>query len=836
MSSPQVKKLFYNKSNFKTDEDFSNECSHSNKKTMTTFYGNNESINYNKTFFSKKNLKFNKEIDKKENAKSSSKIEGLSNATFYIRKINKLSTIDDHTFYVSNNYIPYKNVLNNNNNNDINSHYDKSDIIQSLDNNKFIPIDILDRNDKNSILLNSQGYEDIYNEGLTNNKCNYIYLKYNEKDNKSKKNKKIDINKFINAINMYLMPKDKTFESIEKLINYRIISKESLKSLNNFCLLNDNIELRKNKIIKIIFIDIIKKVIKRMLKKGHRDNSLINKYEIKKEYFNQINILKKKMNLKKKNSNKNYLKSSSERKHIKSKSIKKINLKYSFNKYKKNKDNSLLSNTFYKKKIFSKNNSYDNHQLHYYDFNDASKEIKKQYLKNEKIAQKINSNYINPIPLNNRFISNIKFSNTFNKNSIGDKSGKNIENIFNKNFNKEIDNNKMLNQTDNDTDNINLVKNLQNYINDEIINNEKKENNNNNSYQKKKNFVNSFNHVSSMDNIISIKEKNKIKSLPQCIEQNNKNNISKKIFNINNLNKINDKKNKNKFKLKVMKNNDETFEEKTSISQNINLIGFLHENRKKNYIKNNDIMNLFLSKKEKEITIKEDNKVNEEESEIKVNISNTNNTFINENEDINKNININNKINDIKNNNNKLINQDSDIILNKEENNNYVKNLFKEFSLNYTSNNNNDTKNSNIDNNTNNKNNINNKKQILKKQISFKYERNQKLKIRNPIKYKSISYFLKGNKKNLISKKEKNKVLNKEINYKKIHSDINNNIQLIGRTNNEKLININKINEEDNKKSNWENRFDIFKNYIKKLKNMSNEEFVNDTLKFIKNK
>ena len=57
MSSPQVKKLFYNKSNFKTDEDFSNECSHSNKKTMTTFYGNNESINYNKTFFSKKNLK-----------------------------------------------------------------------------------------------------------------------------------------------------------------------------------------------------------------------------------------------------------------------------------------------------------------------------------------------------------------------------------------------------------------------------------------------------------------------------------------------------------------------------------------------------------------------------------------------------------------------------------------------------------------------------------------------------------------------------------------------------------------------------------------------------------
>jgi hypothetical protein len=39
---------------------------------------------------------------------------------------------------------------------------------------------------------------------------------------------------------------------------------------------------------------------------------------------------------------------------------------------------------------------------------------------------------------------------------------------------------------------------------------------------------------------------------------------------------------------------------------------------------------------------------------------------------------------------------------------------------------------------------------------------------------------------------------------------------------------------DDDKENDWEERFNQFKKYIKKLKNMTNEEFINDTMKFIK--
>ena len=45
---------------------------------------------------------------------------------------------------------------------------------------------------------------------------------------------------------------------------------------------------------------------------------------------------------------------------------------------------------------------------------------------------------------------------------------------------------------------------------------------------------------------------------------------------------------------------------------------------------------------------------------------------------------------------------------------------------------------------------------------------------------------------------------------------------------------INKIAYEDDKENDWEIRFNMFKQYIAKLKKMSNEEFREDTLKFIK--
>ena len=46
--------------------------------------------------------------------------------------------------------------------------------------------------------------------------------------------------------------------------------------------------------------------------------------------------------------------------------------------------------------------------------------------------------------------------------------------------------------------------------------------------------------------------------------------------------------------------------------------------------------------------------------------------------------------------------------------------------------------------------------------------------------------------------------------------------------------NLNKIKYEDDKENDWEIRFNMFKQYIAKLKKMSNEEFREDTLKFIK--
>ena len=63
-----------------------------------------------------------------------------------------------------------------------------------------------------------------------------------------------------------------------------------------------------NKIIQVLFKDIINKVIKLMTKRGYNNNSLISKNEIKYEYYNQINNLKEYLNSAKKFHNKNFLK------------------------------------------------------------------------------------------------------------------------------------------------------------------------------------------------------------------------------------------------------------------------------------------------------------------------------------------------------------------------------------------------------------------------------------------------------------------------------------------------------------------------------------------------
>ena len=107
------------------------------------------------------------------------------------------------------------------------------------------------------------------------------------------------------------------------------------------------------------------------------------------------------------------------------------------------------------------------------------------------------------------------------------------------------------------------------------------------------------------------------------------------------------------------------------------------------------------------------------------------------------------------------------------------------------------------------------------------------------------NYQLFNNEKDRISKENKIKNNDKKILLKKIY--VKQSPALKGRKFKDLLkdekyeINVkvtnNKIEDEGKNllEKDWQNRFNIFKKYIKKLKQMSNDEFKKDTLKFINN-
>ena len=135
-------------------------------------------------------------------------------------------------------------------------------------------------------------------ENRYKNKCVFLTYKGNPNVNdKKRENKPININKFINEINSFLLPNEKTFENLKNLINYRIIYKESIKAPDLEKLLKRYENQDKQIIYELFYKYIIKRTFKELLKIGNFKNSLIDKNQIRKEYQKQLNEIKEYLKL-----------------------------------------------------------------------------------------------------------------------------------------------------------------------------------------------------------------------------------------------------------------------------------------------------------------------------------------------------------------------------------------------------------------------------------------------------------------------------------------------------------------------------------------------------------
>ena len=879
LSFPKLKNLFLSRAKLKAKEDSLNEYSHSHKKTISSINDIHEKNYFNNTFTTKRKL-----IEGTE-----SKNKNISSNQLMVKKEqNNL------------NFYPFNSLENQ----------------KSSDNSlNIVSIRFNNRNIKSNKKGMSHKNDDIcLNDHLLNNKCKYLFLNFNSNEKLAKKkkykNKILDTNIFIKAINSLLKPDDKTFDLLEKMINYRIINKESLKIIDDSYFLNSNKNMSQNKIVQIIFKDIINIVIKQMVKRRYNNKSLlISKNEIKCEYYNRINDLKEYINSAKKFHNKNFLKKcqmNSSRNINKSVTVHFKNSKIN-NNLKEIKEiftpKILNYNNVNSKENINKSVSNDN-LFHYYNFDDVSFEIKKKKLRNGNLDKQINIKFIKQPYFNENFIQKINFQNSLIKNFK--ENDKNTSNEISQNKSKENDFNKMINISNSSKKNSAMI-NVINLKSSQILLPEKKQIN---SYKTKsvKNY--SSNNIYSLDNIYILKSKNNLAINSKTKNETNKE-LNKNLSSINILSRKSEYINnsdykyknmnlpKNKLKLKTIKNSfEDKKEEKLKPNRNNNLnnnnnnnnkySNIFHEKRNKIYNKNDDIINLI---KRKNI-----NKFMNEQEEIKKNENNiikiSDNSIENDSTIKENNTNsVNNYKINIKNNNKK----DSKINFNKEEysNENSIYH-FDDIS----------TIKINFQNDINN--NIESRNKMFKRNNSLNQEQEGKLNKREFVRYNSISYFPKKKVNFLIVKEPKIlKDFNGKLNYKDINKEIKSNMakimniiksnspmrrhksiaqnyfELFFKHNFGNDININsnerdffwkkkkfnkrkkrkertfkdflkysKIEEkekdnatssvnileenEDDKENDWEERFNQFKIYIKKLKNMTNEEFINDTMKFIK--
>ena len=544
-------------------------------------------------------------------------------------------------------------------------------------------------------------------------------------------NKPVDINKFINEINSFLLPNNKTFENLQNLLNYKIKNKESSKKglFIQFFKRND---LPINKInYGVYYKYIIKNTFKEVLKKAMLNKLLISKQEIKEEYKRQINGIKQYLNL--------YNKENKGNKDL----INGQNLK------------SLIINNSCTALIPRLNeNKIDTIKL------ETNKSIKKLNLEKHKRNRKI---------IQNNSTDNLFFHLDYFKKESFDKKNHNVNSK-----NKELTKNK------------NSLLSLPD----------------NSSKYNKENFEYNFQRDIFKTKIESLKEK-RLKN----IIQKQKNIISDYI-------KIKEKN----------KHTHEDYSIKTENSVQDNYVGFNFFTNRKNWHnnKNEDIINC-INNSEKSIKFenplikdkiskylfKENNK---KESEFNINSVNgfENKTLFNNNL---------NSENEIKNNNLNLK------ALSKN-NVSFLKNSLPQVSLLNESNQQN--------------------KQIVKENYSQLFDgvikpikKEEEKKRDNPSKlHLNKKFFLK--KKKTLNVRSFKDFLNEEY-YESQVKAVNNKIEEKKNCENvsddEGLkIKQNSNNEEQKLlEENWQYQFNNFKNYIQKLKNMSKDEFIKDTLRFIKN-
>jgi len=126
------------------------------------------------------------------------------------------------------------------------------------------------------------------------NKINALIVGKNHKINKKRfSNNSKEVFQFIDEINQFNPPNNLIFENLKKLVNYRLINKESLKNTIFLQMFKKIDTPTKKSSDELLYKYILKNTFKEVLKKGYLNNVLISKQEIKDEYHKQINQVKR---------------------------------------------------------------------------------------------------------------------------------------------------------------------------------------------------------------------------------------------------------------------------------------------------------------------------------------------------------------------------------------------------------------------------------------------------------------------------------------------------------------------------------------------------------------
>ena len=126
------------------------------------------------------------------------------------------------------------------------------------------------------------------------NKINALIVGKNHKINKKRfSNNSKEVFQFIDEINQFNPPNNWIFENLKKLVNYRLINKESLKNTIFLQMFKKIDTPTKKSSDELLYKYILKNTFKEVLKKGYLNNVLISKQEIKDEYHKQINQVKR---------------------------------------------------------------------------------------------------------------------------------------------------------------------------------------------------------------------------------------------------------------------------------------------------------------------------------------------------------------------------------------------------------------------------------------------------------------------------------------------------------------------------------------------------------------